>query len=203
MSKPPAPPARPSRGPILPRVLRAIALRRDFYAAVADDESAWRPAVAVVCLAALARDSVTLSDLDLLLVVWLSTWSLLPIMLVAILRWLTCTGVVYPIARLLARQSIEYRRLLRCLGFAQAPALLTLLAFLVDATLVRWVPMFVLVWTLASSTVAVGAALDLRVPGSITVGTGFVMAYLLFDHVMDFALFVLLVILKGGGLTPP
>jgi hypothetical protein len=203
MSRPAASSSRPLRGPILHRVFQAIALRRDFYEAVADDDGAWRPALAVVCLAALARDSVTLSELDFLLVLLLRTWSLLPIMLLAILRWLTCTAIAYPIARLLAGQSTDYYRLLRCLGFAQAPVFLTLLAFFVDATLVRWVPVFVMAWTLASSTVAAGAALESRVAGSLGVSTGFLASYLLFDHVMDFALFVLLDALKGGGVSVP
>ena len=76
----------PSTGPLLPRLVNAILLRREFYDAVAADPRATGPAGAIVCIAAIARESVGLYQLSQDFKGW--GLVLLLIVVFAMLRWL-------------------------------------------------------------------------------------------------------------------
>jgi hypothetical protein len=183
------PPARavcsPSSGPLLPRLLNAILLRREFYDAVAADAHATAPAGAIVCLAALARESVGLYQLSQSL----KAWGLVLILVVvfALVRWLIYASIMYPIARALGGQAAEYKRLLRCLGFAETPAVVSMLAFVLDERLFPWVQFGVGAWLLAATIVAVRAATGVSAPRAVAIGAlGFV-AYLALGIGLDVA----------------
>jgi Yip1 domain len=148
--------------PFVYRILGALFLRPEAYQSIAEDADGWRPATAIVSLAALAYyGSLAEPTPGLLkLVEVLQTWILVLFIVFGILRWFLFTAVVYLVAKLLARQSTpQYPRLLRCLGFAQAPAILALLAYVIDPRVVLLLPRFVLLWLLAATVVAVRAGL--------------------------------------------
>ena len=146
----------PSAGPLVPRLANAILLRSHFYAAVAADSHATGPAAGVVCLTALARESIGLWSVSEAH----PTWGLaaIAIVIVALTGWILYGVVGYALARLLAPGPVELARLLRCLGFAETVTMLRLVAYLVDP---RWFPLLhlaLLAWGCAAVFVAVRAA---------------------------------------------
>ena len=179
-------PITPSGGPLLPRLLNALFLRRSFYDAVAADRRATGPAGAVVCLAAVARESVALYQLSQASQGWGLILAL--IVVFAIVRWLLYAAVMYPIARALSRQPVEFKRLLRCLGFAETPAVLSLLGFLVDDSLFPYVQFGVGVWLLLATIVAVRSATGERTGRAILIGVLGFAAYLAIGLASDIAL---------------
>ena len=169
-------PINPSTGPLLPRLVNAILLRREFYEAVADDQRATGPAGAIVCIAAIARESVGLYALSQDFQAW--GVILLVIVLFAVLRWLLYATIMYPIARALSGKSLGYKRLLRCLGFAETPAVLTLAAFVVGDQFYAWVQFIVGAWLLLATIVAVRAATLVSTPRAVVIGVIGFAAYL-------------------------
>jgi len=169
-------PISPSGGPLLPRLLNAVLLRRSFYDAVAADTRATGPAGAVVCLAAIARESVALYQLSEASQGWGLILAL--IVVFAILRWLLYASVMYPIARGLSSQPVEFKRLLRCLGFAETPAVISLVGFLVDDSLFPYVQF----------VVAVRSATGERTRRAILIGVLGFAAYLAIGVASDIAL---------------
>lgn len=179
-------PISPSGGPLLPRLFNALLLRRSFYDAVAADTRATGPAGAVVCLAAVARESVALYQLSEASQGWGLILAL--IVVFAILRWLLYASVMYPIARALSSQPVEYKRLLRCLGFAETPAVISLVGFLVDDSLFPYVQFGVGVWLLLATIVAVRSATGERTRRAILIGVLGFAAYLAIGVASDIAL---------------
>jgi len=179
-------PISPSGGPLLPRLLNAVLLRRSFYDAVAADTRATGPAGAVVCLAAIARESVALYQLSEASQGWGLILAL--IVVFAILRWLLYASVMYPIARGLSSQPVEFKRLLRCLGFAETPAVISLVGFLVDDSLFPYVQFGVGVWLLLATIVAVRSATGERTRRAILIGVLGFAAYLAIGVASDIAL---------------
>lgn len=169
-------PINPSTGPLLPRLGKAILLRREFYDAVAADPRATGPAGAIVCIAALARESVVLYELSQEFKAW--GLFLLMIVLFAIVRWLVYTTILYPIARLISRQPVEYKRLLRCLGFAETPAVLMLVGYLVPEQFFPLVHYGVTVWLLLATIVAVRSATGVETARAAIIGLVGFAAYL-------------------------
>ena len=166
----------PSGGPLLPRLANAIFLRREFYDAVANDPRATGPAGAIVCIAAMARESVGLYEVSQSY----KAWGLLLLLVVvfALLRWVLYATVMYPIARLISGRAIPYTRLLRCLGFAETPAVLSLAAFMVPERFVPWVQFAVGAWLLAATIVAVRAATQVSTARAAVIGVVGFAAYL-------------------------
>jgi hypothetical protein len=169
-------PIDPATGPLLPRLGQAILLRREFYDAVAADPRATGPAGAIVCIAALARESVGLYELSQ----DFKAWGLVLLLIVtfAVLRWLLYATIMYPIARAIGSAPVPYKRLLRCLGFAETPAVLSLVAFLVPDQFYPWVQFGVGAWLLLATIVAVRSATGATMQRAAVIGVlGFV-AYL-------------------------
>jgi hypothetical protein len=179
-------PITPSSGPLLPRLLNAVLLRRSFYDAVAADTRATGPAGAVVCLAAIARESVALYQLSQASQGWGLILAL--IVVFAVVRWLLYATVMYPIARALSHQPVEFKRLLRCLGFAETPAVVSLVGFLVDDSLFPYVQFGVGVWLLLATIVAVRSATGERTGRAIVIGVLGFAAYLTIGLASDIAL---------------
>jgi hypothetical protein len=162
-------------GPFISRLLNALLLRRDLYESVAADPSALRPAIAVICVSAVVQYSVFQSPM----LVDLGSWALLLLILIALVRWLIYASIFYPFAKLFAQQERPFPRLLRCLGFAEAPAIMRVALLLVGAGAYPWVRVGVALWLLAASVVAVRAALCISLRRAIVISTtGFVL-YLL------------------------
>jgi hypothetical protein len=109
------PPPTPSAGPLVPRIINAILLRRDFYAAVAADAHATGPAAGVVCLTALARESVGLASMAQVHPVWGLAALSIVIMAVAVLLITYVPDMSLGILKLLGP---GFACVLRCLGFA-------------------------------------------------------------------------------------
>lgn len=146
----------PSTGPLVPRIINAILLRREFYDAVAADPRATAPAGAVVCLAALARESVGLWSVSQVHAAW--GLAAVAVVIVALAGWLLYGGASYAAARLFAPAPVEFKRLLRCLGFAETVTMLRLVAFLVDERFFLALHLVLLAWSCAAVFVAVRAA---------------------------------------------
>lgn len=147
--------------PFVGRLAAAMCLRPAAYTAIANDTGAGSLAAAVVSISAMVQPSAVTEELG--------SWGLLLLLLFGILRWYLFTTLVYPIARLVAGKPIEYRRLLRCLGFAEAPAVINAAApyALTFEPLLRLV---VGLWLLAATIVAVRAALDVKTGRAVAVG---------------------------------
>jgi hypothetical protein len=153
-------------GPFLYKVFAALSLQRQLFESAAAERQSLRPAAAVVCLAALVRHTLGPS----VLVDELGAWGLLVSMLFAVIRWLVFTSFVYGIARLFVGRAAGYGRLLRCLGFAEAPAMMGVVAFLLDPSLYAWIQVAVSLWLLAATVVAVRAALAVGTARATAVG---------------------------------
>ena len=171
--------------------------RRVFYEAAANP-SFWRKAALVMIIAGLASDSLGLyTDLDLFLVRALATWSLVPIMTLALLRWAFATGAAWLAARTLGDR-IPYDRLLRPSGLAYAPTAIHLIPAVVywlDLTpvtlsmvsTVRWMAH---PWTIAAlSLAAISAGVSTRTRALAVALTLFI-ACNLFDLFLDGLLFL-------------
>jgi len=173
----------PSTGPLLPRIVNAVMLRREFYDAVAADPRATGPAGAIVCLSAIARESVGLYEMSQ----GFKAWGLVLILIVgfAVIRWLVYASIMYPIARAVGGQTVEYKRLLRCLGFAEAPAVLSMVGFVVDERLYPWVQFGVGAWLLAATIVAVRSAVGVSTARAAVIGASGFAAYLLLGVALD------------------
>ncbi len=178
-------PIDPSRGPLLPRLAQALLLRREFYDAVAADPRATGPAGAVVCLAAIARESVGIYQVSQEYKAW--GLLLLAVAVFAVVRWVLYAAVLYPIARVGSGQPVGYTRLLRCLGFAETPAVLLVFNPLLDGRIAIWVGFAVGAWLLAATIVAVRAAAAVTVRRAAIIGViGFAL-YLGLGVAIDFA----------------
>jgi hypothetical protein len=109
----------------------------------------------------------------------LGSWALLVLILIALLRWVVYAAIFYPFAKLFTRQERPFPRLLRCLGFAESPALMRVTLLLVGQGAYAWVRVVVALWLLAASIVAVRAALSVSLPRAIIIGTTCFVLYLL------------------------
>lgn len=174
-----------SSGPLLPRLLHAILLRPGFYQAVAADPRATGPAGALVCMAAVARESVGLYEVSQVYHAW--GLLLLLIVLFALVRWVVYAAVIYPIARVLAGSGLGYTRLLRCLGFAEAPAILLALGPMLGDDLQPWLTFAVGAWLLAATIVAVGAATGAARSRAVVIGVLGFAAYLALGMAVEYA----------------
>jgi hypothetical protein len=150
----------PASGPILTRVANAILLRRSFYEAIAADPRTTGPAAGIVCLLALVRESPGMWPV----IEGHPAWGLIvvAVIVLALLGWLVYGFFAYALARLIAPAPTDYRRVLRCLGFAEAVTILRLLAFLVHPSLYLPLHLALLGWGFAAVLVAMRAA----APGS-------------------------------------
>lgn len=177
-----APTIGPTRGPLLSRVFAALTLRRDFYEAAAVDVSATGPAGAIVCLVAMLRESVVLYELSQVLRVW---GLMLPVLaFLALGAWLLISAVAWLVTRPFVPSPPPFRRLLRCLGFAQTPTMmLATLAAVTDPTLYLIAYAALMTWVFAGIVVALRAAAD--------TSTGRAVALALPVFVVQFVLLVL------------
>lgn len=184
MSSPTPSAINPATGPLFPRLINAILLRREFYEAVAATPGATGPAGAIVCLAAMARESVGLYEISQ----GFKAWGLVLVIIVvfAILRWLLYASVMYPIARLISGRPLGYTRLLRCLGFAETPAVLSLVAFLFDDRFFPFVQFAVGAWLLLATIVAVRAATRVSTRRAVVIGVVGFATYLGLGLAVDF-----------------
>lgn len=146
-------------GPLFANLFRALLLKRDFFAAVAADPYATRPAVAIVCLSALAYGGTLMpvSPAVEALARALGYWILPLLMAFGIARWGIYTAILWILGIFVLRRRQPFGRTLRCVGFAQAPAFLSLIV-LFDASTAIWLHVIIRVWILAASVVAVRAA---------------------------------------------
>ncbi len=146
----------PTSGPLVSRIGAALFLRRDFYERAAVEASATGPAGAIVSLVALARESVVIYEISQ---VWRGWGLIVPILVVfALVVWLLIGAVAWLVTRPLG-SAPDFRRLLRCLGFAQTPTLLlATLASMSDPTLYLVVYVILMLWAFAAVVVALRAA---------------------------------------------
>jgi|MudIll2142460700_1097286.scaffolds.fasta_scaffold42071_2 hypothetical protein len=161
----------PLTGPFVNRILSALLLRREIYEQAAADPNALSQAAAIVCLSAISQPSALIDAFG--------AWGMVVIMLIGLIRWYLFVAIVYPIGRLIAWKPVPFRPLLRCLGFAEAPALLSLARFVLGNTLPDWYRLLLWLWLLAANVVAVRAALRISLPRAIGVGVCSFVLYLL------------------------
>jgi len=188
-----------------PKIAGALLLRRTFYAATAADREGWRPAAAMVALAAVARDAVHFSDLGLFLTLALGNWIFVAIITVALLRWLVVSALA-GLPLLFLVRGVDFRALASCLGMAHAPSLLfalpaLLYAFGVDTAITPDVfyalAALLSLWMVAAFTVAVRAATGTTVWRALPVALAAHFSLLLFNAALDALLYA--VYLSGGA----
>ncbi|MEO8601376.1 MAG: YIP1 family protein [bacterium] len=147
----------PSGGPIINRLVSALMLRPEFYAAAAADVDGTGATGAIICLIALLRDSPFLYHLSQTEPAW--GLALLLTALLALLRWAAVGLFALAVSRL-ARTRPTYRSLLRVLAYAEAPTLL--IAFdpwLPPASQLLYLPDIAMnVWTFTATLIAMRAA---------------------------------------------
>ncbi len=159
----------PTRGPLLPRLVHALLLRREFYEAVAAAPKATGPAGAIVCLVAMVRESVRIYELSQ----EYKAWGLF-LLMVAVFA-------------VMSGKQFGYTRLLRCLGFAETPAVMTVIGFLLDERFWPWVRLAVGAWLLLATIVAVRAATEVTLARAVVIGVLGFAAYQALGMAMDFA----------------
>lgn len=174
----------------------AVLLHRSLFDRVAGDPTLWRKSGLVVILAALSSDSLGLfSELDVFLVQTIANWSLIPIMLLALLRWSVGSAGGLAVCRIFG-EDVPYARLMRCAGFGYAPALIHILPALLYwldlmpvtlamVTVVRWIA---LPWVLAALSVGAGAAGVSTRGRAVAVAVVLFVAANLFDVLLDVVL---------------
>ena len=165
---------RPASAPFIQRYLAALFLRRTLYDEVAADSNTIVQAAAVVLVSAISQPTVLLEELG--------AWALPLMMVFGALRWFVFTAIAYLIAslatRLIGSMAPSYRRLLGCLGFAEAPGLLNLIVYATEepvTILLAWTVWF---WLLAAAIVAVRSALRLPTWLAAAIGVLSFAAYL-------------------------
>jgi hypothetical protein len=165
---------RPKNPPFVPftqRVGAALILRQSLYDYAATTPNAMAQAIAVVCFAGMVQPSTLTQELG--------AWGMLVSLLLALLRWVVyATLIVYPTARLISRRPVDYKRMLRCLGFAEAPGLLNLFAYLSDDPLPEWTNVVIWLWLLAASIVALRSALSVTLVRAAVIGVVAFVIYL-------------------------
>jgi hypothetical protein len=148
-------PGEPSQQTPLPalffyRLIGGLRLKHEVYAVIAEDATATRQAAVVVCLSALAQPTVLTKELG--------AWAIPIVLGFGLLRWGLFAAIAYGVGRLVARKPLSYKRLLRCLGFAEAPAIFSFVAYSLDPPFAMYVGFFVWFWMLAAAVVATRAA---------------------------------------------
>lgn len=149
----------PSHGPIVPRIVNAILLRRDFYASVAADPHATGPAGAIVCMAALARESPVIYDFAQTYSLW--GIAALGVVILAMAGWFVYGAMAYGLTRLIAPGRTTFKTVLRCLAYAETVSMLRLVALLADPLLYVPLHILLLIWSLLAVVVAMRAATGL------------------------------------------
>jgi len=151
-------PIGPTTGPLAARLGAALTLRRDFYARAATEAAATGPAGAVVCLVTLGRESVVIYELSQVEKLW---GVILPVLVVlALVAWIVLGAAGWVVTRLAATPP-SFPRLLRCLGFAQAPTMmLATLAAAPHQALYLVLYLALMLWAYAAVVVALRAAAE-------------------------------------------
>jgi len=138
-----------AQGDLVGRMLGAAKLDIQTYEEVEADLTATPQAATVVVLAAVAS-AIAASGTGLGAIIFAPIWQ--------IIGWLIWAGVTYFIGSTLFQGTATWGELLRTLGFAQAPNLLLIFAFLpLVGGLLRFV---VGIWVLVAGVVAIRQALD-------------------------------------------
>ena len=149
----------PTSGPILSRLAAALFLRREFYARAATETTATGPAGAIVSLVALIRESVVIYEISQVWRAW--AWILPILVTIALLAWLIIGAAAWVVTRPFLRSPPDFRRLLRCLGFAQAPTMMLAgLAVTSDPRVYLIAYLALMAWAYAAIGVAMRAAAD-------------------------------------------
>ena len=161
----------PAFVPFTQRVASALVLREALYEYAANTPTAMAQAIAVVCFAGMAQPSTLTKEF--------AAWGMIASMLLALFRWfMFATFIAYPTTRLLTWSRVEYKRLLRCLGFAEAPGLLNLFAWLSNEPLPEWTNVLIWLWLLAATIAALRAALSLTYARATVIGIVIFLLYL-------------------------
>lgn len=162
--------------PFTHRVASALLLRRSLYDYAAETPTAMAQAIAVVCFAGMVQPSTLTKELG--------AWGMVLSLLLALLRWFAyATVLVYPTARLITWSRVEYKRVLRCLGFAEAPAFLNLFAYLSTEPLPEWTNVLIWLWLLAATIVALRSALSVTLARAAAVGVTAFLLYLVIGFI--------------------
>lgn len=149
--------------PFTHRVASALLLRQSLYDYAAATPTAMAQAIAVVCFAGMVQPSTLTKELG--------AWGMFLSLLLALLRWFVyATFLVYPTARLITWSRVDYKRMLRCLGFAEAPGFLNLLAYFSTEPLPEWSNVMIWLWLLAATIVALRSALSVTLARAAAVG---------------------------------
>jgi hypothetical protein len=154
-----------TRASLIERLLRALILDRSLYEEVADDRTGLSQAIGVVVLAGMASGARFAEGLG--------TVGLAFGVLVSLVSWGLLTVLVFAIgAMIFGSGRASLRTVAACLGFADMPAVVGLLAWIpAVGDLVRIVVWF---WLLAATVVATSAAYRLSLArGAFLGGLGF------------------------------
>jgi hypothetical protein len=156
--------------PLFLRLLEAMILKRDLYERVAADPEAWRAAAAVVCVSSLAYGALMGSPMLLALAHEIGNWILPLVLVFDLVRWCIAAGAAHVVSLVLARDRADFRRLLRCVGFAQAPKVVAVLALVTDESIAAWLPRVIGAWLIVSTVAAVRYALGVGIGKAAAIG---------------------------------
>ena len=169
-------PSPPNVGPrsFVDRLLGALQLDATVFSEVEHDDDALPQAAGVVALAALASGIGGVSA---------GGGGLVAGVVGAVVGWLIGAGIVWLVGVRIMEHSSDYPELLRTIGFASAPQILMVLAFI---PMLGWlVRLAVFGWGLAAYVIAVREALDVDTGRAVLVcilawGVSMALAVLLF-----------------------
>jgi hypothetical protein len=184
-------PRRAQAAPLFVYFFRALFLRTEFYDLVAADPNMTRPAVAMVCLSSLAYGGTLMPISPEIeeLAHTIAYWILPLLMFLGVAHWLVSSAILWGTGTVLIRQRLPFTRLLRCLGFAQAPAFISLL-MLIDPATESWLRRVIQLWLLAATIVAVRAAYSTTFGRAVATGiVGFLLDFVL-PQLVAFLMFV-------------
>jgi len=157
---------RAGRDDLVGRMMGVSTLDVPTYESIERDENATGQALLVVVLAAVANGIGSLGSEN-------AGRGLIAGILIGVLGWITFSVAAYFIGSTLfatSQTSATIGQLLRTLGFARAPQLLTVIGFIPILGGLAWI--VASIWTLVSSIVALRQALDFSTGRAI--GTGIV-----------------------------
>ncbi|MCY3912189.1 MAG: YIP1 family protein [Chloroflexi bacterium] len=152
------------------RMIRAARLERLLYAEVAADITAMRQAIQVVVIVALVTAFATLvGDLLHSQLRMTAILGLIFSPILGIIGWLAWSGITWFVGTRLIEpgiQGVEFRQVARAAGFAEAPAILGIVAF-IPVLGVVW-QLALLVWVLAAGFVAIRESMHLTNRQAVT-----------------------------------
>jgi hypothetical protein len=143
------------------RMLRVLRLDRTVYVEVERDPHGTRQAAVVVGFVA------AFAALGTLLIESWHAGAILGAIVAALLHWLLWSGLTYLLGGIVLRRRLSFEHLVRALGYAQTPQLLTVFAFVPVAG--PWIVVVGRLLSLVAGNLAIGTAAETNLPRALAI----------------------------------